>query len=261
MVKKEASSGGITFPIVALVVIISTAAAVLVLLTLGKTVGVMGPRGLPGFPGERGFAGPAGPVGPKGDRGDTGPVQTWETLQGKPALSAVATTGNYADLMNIPAATAFDDVGGRPSVFETTGQSSVYEDLTITTTLRNEATGEPFFRIPNSTGGFSLTGKVWCRVFSPVRGWEWVFLELLAFLDISHNIEFTRVTILEASSEVAKTDYRFLVYVQDVNVLDPSMSHVEILFAVFKAPESETLSLAMHETRFSGTLLLSRIRE
>ena len=142
--------------------------------------GTVGPRGIQGLPGSPGPEGLQGEPGPQGPQGDPGPTASWETIPGKPFFSPVAFSGSYTDLNNQP---TFQDISGRPLVFQAYGDNPEYpvDGTELINLLYNQATGGMGFPLGSAVGGFSVIGKIWCRINNPTRDIEWALIELRAF--------------------------------------------------------------------------------
>lgn len=239
--------------------IILIAVIVAALVAFGASVafaktGSIGPRGIQGLPGDPGPQGLQGEVGPQGPQGEVGPVASWETIPDKPAFSPVALSGSYADLSNKP---TFQDISGRPLVFQAYGDNPIYpvDGTELINLLYNQGTGGMSFPIGSATGGFSVIGKIWCRIFNPTKeNVEWALLELRAFNYNITEIAVNKVLIVDSSSPEVLADYKFDAYTLNVST-DPQNTEIEIRIAVFRNPESfSVFSITLVDTVMSGVL-------
>lgn len=217
-------------------------------------VGSVGPRGIQGLPGEPGPQGLQGEVGPQGPQGETGPVASWETIPDKPSISAVALSGSYGDLIDKP---TFQDISGHPLIFQAYGDNPTYpvDGSELINLLYNQGTGGMYFPIGSATGGFSVIGKIWCRIFNPTKeNVEWALLELRAFNYNLTEITTTKTILVDSSSPEVTVDYNFVSYVLNMST-DPEDSQIEIRVAIFRNPESPSVfSITLVDTVMSGVL-------
>jgi hypothetical protein len=220
---------------VVIVILISITLAALVALGVAYGVsgqgGSVGPRGLQGLPGD---PGPQGLTGPKGDRGDvgpSGPSVTWDTLSGKPDLSGAALSGSYNDLTDKPRLITFQGYGKNP----------VYIDETELINLIYNGDLE-YFPIGATPGGFSVHGRIWCKLVDPTRGVEWALLDLDAVYLGTGDMAVTKIAVVDCSSPTVKQDYTFHAYVLDTHsLIDPLESRIEIRIGTFKNPETPSV--------------------
>lgn len=238
--------------VILIVVVVAAIVAFGASMAFAKT-GTVGPRGIQGLPGEPGPEGLRGDVGPQGIRGEPGPVAEWETIPGKPAFSTVAVSGSYTDLANKP---TFQDIPGRPLVFQAYGENPTYpEDGTeLITLLYNQTTGGMGFPIGPVTGGFSVIGKIWCRLNNPASEIEWALLELRAFNYNVSEITTLKINLVDSSSPTVATDYGFQANVLNVS-LDPQNAEIEVRIGVFRHPETPSVfSITLVDVTMSGVL-------
>jgi hypothetical protein len=218
--------------VIAVVVAIIVAALVAVgVASSFSSQGGVGARGLQGLPGDPGPRGLPGPKGDKGEPGETGPSASWEDIPGKPMFSNVALSGSYQDLLNKPTILTF---GGR-------GDNPTYIDGSELINLIYNG-DKMYFPIGSAQGGFTVHGRIWCRLNDPTRGIEWALLELDAFSLNVTEVSSTILRVLECSSPSVRDDYTFQAYALDVNnIIDPLDSRVEIRIGTFKNPTSPSM--------------------